>query len=276
MTEDLKPQDEFRIGVKVRAYNHTLDSALKALGSTRAEQAEKLGIEKQKLSNIVCLREYPKEDLRLTFAAVLGIPDETLFPEEIAGIRVTKAPEPIVLSYEQFASVSALEMGIPIRDNALEPGLGEPIADALSKLSERDARVLALRFGLSGEEKKTLAEVGRMEGIDRERVRQIEARALRTIRSGLWLSHLRDYLYPWQEGLETQPKQLSGPGGGVLVCECQTNYPYMQRWQKGQPTREGCGSVVHVPGLVNETCGVTGHYGHCMRMPCPRPPRGII
>jgi RNA polymerase primary sigma factor len=44
-------------------------------------------------------------------------------------------------------------------------------------------RVLALRFGLDGEKPQTLEEVGRQLGITRERVRQLEARALRELRA---------------------------------------------------------------------------------------------
>lgn len=270
--KDLKPQDEFRIGVKVRAYNHTLHSALEALGSSRAEQAEKLGIKAAKLSSIVCLRDYPRADLRLTFSIVLGIPEDTLFPEQIAGIRITKAPDPIVLSLEDFATISALELEMPRRENAFEPDLAEPIAKALSKLSERDARVLAMRFGLGDGENLTLEEIGRREGVTRDRIRQIESRALSTIRARLSVTHLVDYLEPWQEGVETQPKDISGlPQPEGTICQCRSGYSHMSRWEKGQPTLEGCGSVVHVPGHTNEICGVTGHYRHCMRRPCPRP-----
>jgi len=56
------------------------------------------------------------------------------------------------------------------------------LADALQSLSPRMRHVLELRFGLSGSEPKTLEEVGEGLGITRERVRQLEARALRELR----------------------------------------------------------------------------------------------
>jgi RNA polymerase primary sigma factor len=56
------------------------------------------------------------------------------------------------------------------------------LADALSHLNPRMRRVLALRFGLDGEKPQTLEEVGSGLGITRERVRQLESRALRELR----------------------------------------------------------------------------------------------
>jgi RNA polymerase primary sigma factor len=57
------------------------------------------------------------------------------------------------------------------------------LASALGRLNPRMRRVLALRFGLDGEVPQTLEEVGAILGITRERVRQLEARALRELRT---------------------------------------------------------------------------------------------
>jgi RNA polymerase primary sigma factor len=58
----------------------------------------------------------------------------------------------------------------------------EELTEALSHLDARLARVIAFRFGLDGEKPKTLEEVGVLLGITRERVRQLETRALRELR----------------------------------------------------------------------------------------------
>jgi RNA polymerase primary sigma factor len=57
------------------------------------------------------------------------------------------------------------------------------LEEALTRLKPRMRRVLAMRFGLDGETPKTLEEVGTQLGITRERVRQLESRALRELRS---------------------------------------------------------------------------------------------
>jgi RNA polymerase primary sigma factor len=65
---------------------------------------------------------------------------------------------------------------------------------ALAELTERECRILTLRYGLADGQHRTLEEVGKTIGMTRERARQIEAEALRKIRnSGTW-RHLHDYL----------------------------------------------------------------------------------
>ena len=60
--------------------------------------------------------------------------------------------------------------------------LKEQVRDVLYTLSDREARVLSLRFGLEDGRQRTLEEVGRDFGVTRERIRQIEAKALRKLR----------------------------------------------------------------------------------------------
>ncbi|MCD6290486.1 MAG: RNA polymerase sigma factor [Anaerolineae bacterium] len=72
--------------------------------------------------------------------------------------------------------------------------LKEQMADVLGVLSERERRVLEMRFGLEDGNSHTLEEVGQAFGVTRERIRQIEAQALRKLRRPLRMRKLRDYL----------------------------------------------------------------------------------
>jgi RNA polymerase primary sigma factor len=72
--------------------------------------------------------------------------------------------------------------------------LRESIKEVLGSLDERETKVLSLRFGLMGETPKTLEEVGKIFNVTRERIRQIEAKALRKLRHPSRRKKLQDYL----------------------------------------------------------------------------------
>ena len=72
--------------------------------------------------------------------------------------------------------------------------LREQVDDVLETLSDRERRVLQLRFGLEDGRSRTLEEVGRDFGVTRERIRQIEAKALRKLRHPSRSRKLRDFL----------------------------------------------------------------------------------
>ncbi len=72
--------------------------------------------------------------------------------------------------------------------------LKEQIEEVLDTLNEREQRVLKLRFGLDDGKARTLEEVGREFGVTRERIRQIEAKALRKLRHPQRSKKLKDYL----------------------------------------------------------------------------------
>jgi RNA polymerase primary sigma factor len=72
--------------------------------------------------------------------------------------------------------------------------LREQVGNVLSTLSEREREVLAMRYGLADGRARTLEEVGREFGVTRERIRQIEAKALRKLRHPNRARMLRDFL----------------------------------------------------------------------------------
>ncbi len=88
------------------------------------------------------------------------------------------------------------QTGIPDTDDLLlRESFTRAISDALAELPEREQRVLALRFGLIDDQPKTLREIGEVMELSRERVRQIESRALNKLRRSHKKHSLKGFLY---------------------------------------------------------------------------------
>jgi RNA polymerase primary sigma factor len=114
-------------------------------------------------------------------------------------MRISQEPMSLEMPIGQEDS-SLLGDFIP-DDNVLGPVdaasrqlLKEQIRSALGVLSEREREVLEMRFGLQDGQDHTLEEVGKHFGVTRERIRQIEAKALRKLRHPTRSRQLRDYL----------------------------------------------------------------------------------
>jgi RNA polymerase sigma factor (sigma-70 family) len=79
-------------------------------------------------------------------------------------------------------------------DAAMRSGLITRVQELLDTLEPKEAKVLAMRFGIGMKAEHTLEEVGRQFGVTRERIRQIEARALNKLRQPDRSEHLRAFL----------------------------------------------------------------------------------
>jgi RNA polymerase primary sigma factor len=86
------------------------------------------------------------------------------------------------------------EGAIAPSDAATRAMLNDAVNQALSELTERERKVVRLRFGLEDGQMRTLEEVGREFGVTRERIRQIESKTLAKLRHPMRSSRLRDYL----------------------------------------------------------------------------------
>lgn len=132
-------------------------------------------------------------------------------PEEIAEemeIPVERVREILKISQEPVSLETPIgeeedsHLGDFIEDeDALAPAeaasfflLREQLEDVLGTLTPREKKVLQLRFGLEDGRSRTLEEVGQVFGVTRERIRQIEAKALRKLRHPSRSKKLKDYL----------------------------------------------------------------------------------
>ena len=83
---------------------------------------------------------------------------------------------------------------VPVPAEAAFTLLKEQLQEVLGTLTEREQKVLTLRFGLDDGRARTLEEVGKVFNVTRERIRQIEAKALRKLRHPSRSRKLKDYL----------------------------------------------------------------------------------
>jgi RNA polymerase primary sigma factor len=118
-------------------------------------------------------------------------------PEETRRLR--EVSQPVSSINARFGDDEGSEVGDLLPDERsgddyarVEVGQWEQtLAEAVRSLPEREAKILEMRHGLDGNETRTLREVSEVLGISQERARQVEIKALRTIRTGRYASILR-------------------------------------------------------------------------------------
>ena len=133
---------------------------------TDEEIAAEMGIEPHKITEIVKINQNPS-----SLSTPIGEEKDNQLQDMI--------PDTSSLSPEETATSEYLR---------------DQIGEVLDELQDREKRVLALRFGLEDGINRTLEEVGKEFGVTRERIRQIEAKALRKLKEKSLEKQLNDYL----------------------------------------------------------------------------------
>ena len=133
---------------------------------TEDELAKKMGIPVEKIRDIYKISQEP-----VSLETPIGEEDDSHLGDFIKDERN--------VSPEEFATNEMLK---------------DEISEVLSTLTEREEKVIRLRFGLEDGKSRTLEEVGQMFGVTRERIRQIEAKALRKLRHPNRSKRLKEYV----------------------------------------------------------------------------------
>jgi RNA polymerase primary sigma factor len=141
---------------------------LKALGRqpTSHEIAQRLGLPIEKVRELMKIAQEP-----LSLETRIGADGESHLGDFIEDKQATSPSEAVI-----------------------DRDLKEHAVDMLNELTPREAKVIRMRFGLEDGDQHTLEEVGRCLGVTRERTRQIEAEALRTLREAPRTRRLRSYV----------------------------------------------------------------------------------
>ena len=130
------------------------------------ELAEKLGISEEKVREVMKISQEP-----VSLETPIGEEDDSHLGDFV--------PDERTMSPEEYATSELLK---------------EELDNVLLTLTEREEKVLKLRFGLEDGQCRTLEEVGQIFGVTRERIRQIEAKALRKMRHPSRSKKLKDFL----------------------------------------------------------------------------------
>ena len=141
------------------------------------------------------LQELGREPTDGELAQALGMSLDGVMQARKAALEAVSLDLPVGEDGDAFLGDFVEDREAPALEDAVSKNLlREQLREALDALGDRDSTVLRLRYGLDGGEPQTLEEVGRVFGVTRERIRQIEARAIRKLRRPASLDQLRDYL----------------------------------------------------------------------------------
>jgi len=136
-----------------------------------------------------------REPTQLEVARALDMPEEKIRQILEAARLPVSLEAPIGQDSDAFlGDFIEDETQPPPIEVASQQLLRQQLEEALSRLTERERRIIVLRYGLEDGQFRTLEEVGREFGITRERIRQIEAKALRKLRHPSCSRMLRGYL----------------------------------------------------------------------------------
>jgi RNA polymerase primary sigma factor len=122
-------------------------------------------------------------------------------PQRIAVLRMQAARRPVSLDSPVMDMDNPEPFGAHLEDRSTEKpeealvgsSLKDELGSVLAGLSDREASILQCRFGLGGRTRTSLMEAGRKHGLSKERVRQIEKRALRRVRAAAGALQLEAY-----------------------------------------------------------------------------------
>lgn len=187
--EQAQDDDDFEFRFRLTIKNHEMEKRRLALKMRQVDLAKIVGISAHKINQIECMRQYPTYVEQEKIADALKTKIDIIFPGWIQAYseRWKAAEKDKIVKMNSVAlnnpEVLALPDEIPLpEENAQHVLESKIIEDILKDLTERERAIIELRFGLGGEAPATLEDTAQVLGVTRERIRQIEAKALMKMR----------------------------------------------------------------------------------------------
>lgn len=165
---------------------------------TQKELADFLSISQNTLSSWETFKDYPKKKKMIEILErTLNCDIDEIFPPEFIKAIKKKIGIPLekVIDVKQLPGYTRGELLLPSPEEAYE--LKEKmklIENALEMLTEREVKIIKLRFGLGGGQEHTLEEIGQQFRVSGNRIRQIEAKALRKLTHLRYIRELKDFV----------------------------------------------------------------------------------
>ena len=152
-------------------------------------------INRVKRAKRLLTQKYGREPTLAELAADLELPEERIAEISRLSLEPVSLETPVGDEEDTHLSdfISDDKQPVPV-DEAANRILRDQLEEVMDTLSQREQKVLSLRFGLEDGKPRTLEEVGRAFHVTRERIRQSEAKALRKLRHPTRSKKLRDFL----------------------------------------------------------------------------------
>jgi len=183
---DPPPVDDGDYVLQFKIKNGPLLRALRMRGVKSLKPfCDKVGVCYTTVCRYLALRAIPLtkkgkwKDSALKLAHVLQLPPDSLFPEQHMSHALKRTSGELTFSTDDIRELFAPSASLDPESALIEGQASRKLHDLiLRKLSPREQRLLSLRYGLDGGEEHTLDEVGAKFGVSKERIRQMEIKAL--------------------------------------------------------------------------------------------------
>jgi RNA polymerase primary sigma factor len=154
--------------------------------------ADQISLMKKKTAELKA--ELGRDPIREEIARVMGLTESDVEDLEILGERNLSLSDRISDDDREVEDRISDEASPSVEYQIIKASVQQQIRDSLGELDEKEALVIKLRFGLDDDRPRTLSEIGGQLNLTRERIRQIEQKAMRKLSRSRSLQLLRGYL----------------------------------------------------------------------------------